>query len=82
MTATRARDLRAPTGSGARLVLDPTRCTGHGMCAELFPEQISLDDWGYPMIAPAEVPRDLEDHARRAVKACPVLALRLDQTRT
>ena len=66
----------------ARLVLDPIRCTGHGMCAELFPEQISLDEWGYPMIEPGGVRRDLEEHAKRAVKACPVMALRLEQARS
>jgi len=60
-----------------RLVVDPVACTGHGMCAELFPEWIALDDWGYPMIDAAPVPPQLRDHAVRAVKACPALALRL-----
>jgi ferredoxin len=47
------------------------------MCAELLPELIDLDDWGYPMIRPGGVPDALLDHARRAVAVCPVLALRL-----
>lgn len=64
-----------------RLVLDPTRCTGHGMCAELFPEHITLDDWGYPMMDPNDIPRQLEQHAEHAVKGCPVLALRLERAR-
>ena len=34
-----------------RLVLDPTACDGHGVCAELLPEGIALDDWGFPIIA-------------------------------
>jgi ferredoxin len=59
-----------------RLVVDPIACNGHGICAELFPERIRLDDWGYPIIDPAAVPHDLEGHARRAVQACPALALR------
>jgi ferredoxin len=58
------------------LVIDPIACTGHGLCAELLPELIVLDDWGYPVIDP-EVPGSLHDHALRAVKACPALALRL-----
>ncbi len=37
--------------SGFRLVLDPTACDGHGLCAELFPEGVRLDDWGYPVVA-------------------------------
>jgi ferredoxin len=60
-----------------RLNVDPIACTGHGLCAELFPERVRLDDWGYPIVDPAPIPEDLEDHARRAVKACPALALRL-----
>ena len=52
-------------------------CDGYGICAELLPEMIELDDWGYPIISPWPVPPFLEDHARRAVDTCPVLALRL-----
>jgi ferredoxin len=58
------------------LVLDPIACVGHGLCAELFPERIELDDWGYPMLDPT-VPDELREHAGRAVKACPALALKL-----
>jgi len=61
------------------LRLDPIRCDGHGMCAELLPELITLDDWGYPVIAPGLVQDRLLDHARRAVDVCPVLALRLER---
>ena len=60
-----------------RLVLNPITCTGHGLCAELFPEWITLDDWGYPIIDPRPVPPELEAHARRAAAACPTLALLL-----
>jgi ferredoxin len=62
--------------NGMRLVLDPTVCDGHGLCAQLFPEGIALDDWGFPLIH-GEVRADHLAHARRAVSACPVLALRL-----
>jgi len=47
------------------------------MCAELFPERITLDDWGYPIIDNKPIPASLEDHARRAVAVCPTLALML-----
>ena len=62
-----------------RLRVNPIACDGHGLCAELFPERITLDDWGYPLVDGAPIPRALEQHARRAVDACPVLALRLEQ---
>ena len=58
------------------LQVDPIACTGHGMCADLLPELIELDEWGYPILADS-VPPDLIAHARRAVNACPALALRL-----
>jgi ferredoxin len=59
-----------------RLVLDPSACDGHGLCAELFPEGVSLDDWGFPIVS-SPVPDDQLSHARRAVSACPALALRM-----
>ena len=59
-----------------QLRIDPTACTGHGVCADLFPERIQLDEWGYPIIQPQVSPA-LAPDARRAVRGCPVLALRL-----
>lgn len=63
----------------SRLRVDPIACDGHGLCAELFPEGITVDDWGYPIVDGSPIPRSLERHARRAVDACPVLALRLER---
>ena len=62
-----------------RLAVDPIACTGHGLCAELLPEGITLDEWGYPLLAAGEVPRELLRQARRAAGACPVRALKLLQ---
>ena len=59
------------------LEVDPIACDGHGLCAELLPELIRLDDWGYPMLDPGPIPPGLEAHVRRAVAACPTLALRV-----
>jgi ferredoxin len=61
------------------LEIDRIRCDGHGLCAELLPELIKLDDWGYPILSEGSVSAGLLAHARRAVDACPVLALRLKQ---
>ena len=62
---------------GERLAIDRIRCDGYGMCAEMFPEGIELDDWGYPILRPGIVPGQLLPLARQAVEVCPVLALRL-----
>jgi ferredoxin len=59
------------------LRVDRIRCEGHGLCAELLPELIEMDDWGYPIVRPGLVPEHLLAHARRTVAACPLQALRL-----
>ena len=61
----------------ASLRVNPIACQGHGLCAELFPERIALDDWGFPLVDPRPIPAALAGHARRAVAACPAVALRL-----
>ena len=59
------------------LRVDPIACDGHGLCAELFPERIVLDEWGYPIVDGQSIPGELEKHAQRAVSECPKLALML-----
>jgi ferredoxin len=59
------------------LRVNPVACTGHGLCGELLPELVTLDEWGYPLIPDARVPLRLRRHARRAVTDCPALALAL-----
>lgn len=66
--------------SAARLRVDPIACDGRGLCAEILPELITLDDWGFPVIRDADVPAGLRAGAGEAVRLCPLLALRLDQT--
>jgi ferredoxin len=60
-----------------KLIVNPIECEGHGACAELLPEMITLDEWGYPVIDSRPVPPALERDARAAVSTCPTLALRL-----
>lgn len=65
----------------ARLRVNAITCQAHGLCAELLPEMIRLDDWGYPILDEADVPPELLGLARRAADACPTLALILEQER-
>lgn len=67
--------------SRIQLRLNPIMCVAHGLCAELFPERITLDDWGYPIIDPTPIPPELVAHARRAAEACPTLALLVERER-
>jgi len=61
-----------------RLRVNPIACSGHGVCAELLPELVTLDEWGYPVLsADGTVPLWLMRDARRATTDCPALALTL-----
>ncbi|HWS32832.1 MAG TPA: ferredoxin [Actinoplanes sp.] len=60
------------------LHIDWTACDGRGLCAELLPELLTEDDWGYPVArGDMTVPAALEPAAREAVNRCPALALHL-----
>ncbi|MBT0567332.1 ferredoxin [Williamsia sp. CHRR-6] len=64
-----------------RLHIDWTRCDGRGSCTELLPHTLDRDEWGYPMARTGEreptVAESDRRHVNRAVKACPLLALRV-----
>ena len=57
------------------LQVDPVACDAFGHCAELAPELIWLDEWGYPVLDRRPVPAHLEAAADRAIRACPRQAL-------
>jgi ferredoxin len=64
-----------------RVRVNPIMCEAHGMCAELLPERITLDEWGYPIIDGRPVHGWELEHARRAARACPTFALLVDRER-
>lgn len=66
------------TSSQLQLVVDGATCDGHGICALVVPERVSLDQWGYASLD-GELIEDSATlvRARRAVHACPAGALTL-----
>ncbi|MBM6400314.1 ferredoxin [Phycicoccus sonneratiae] len=62
--------------TGTVLRVDWPECRARGLCAELLPERIVLDEWGYPVVL-GPVPEDQLALAREAVAACPRRALHL-----
>jgi ferredoxin len=58
-----------------RVRVNPITCAGHGVCAELLPTGIKMDEWGYPIISQDPIPGELHRQARKAVAECPTLAL-------
>jgi len=70
-----------PVTGVARLRMDLIACDGRGLCAEALPGLITLDDWGFPIVAGQAVPPRLLADARETVRLCPKLALRLERRR-
>lgn len=64
-----------------RLHIDWTRCDGHGSCAELLPDLLTTDEWGFPISVSGDrdpaIPADASTAAALAVRACPLSALRV-----
>ena len=68
--------------SNVRILIDPVACDAYGYCAELLPESISLDEWGYPMVDGRPLPEELVATARRAARDCPRRAITLRTRRS
>jgi ferredoxin len=58
-----------------RLRVDPVTCDAFGYCAELVPEIVSRDEWGYPTIGEGPFPPQLLALVEHAVHECPRRAL-------
>jgi len=70
---------RTPVRLRLRLLVDPVACDGYGFCAELLPERITLDEWGYPVIDGNPVGPELVELATRAAAECPRRAIHLER---
>ncbi len=58
------------------VLVDRIRCSGHGICAQTLPGAVTLDEWGYPMLAAQ--PRGESPGSRDidlAIDLCPARAL-------
>jgi ferredoxin len=65
-----------------RVRVNPITCEAHGMCAELLPERITLDEWGYPIVDEHPLSGEMVAHAQRAAQACPTFALLVERERS
>ena len=53
-----------------RVSVDADRCQGHARCWDICPEVFDLDDEGHALVTSSDVPADLEDKVRDAVRNC------------
>jgi ferredoxin len=60
-----------------RLRVDWPACKANGVCADVLPALVRLDEWGYPLVGVKPVPDAMTKQAERAVVECPTQALRL-----
>jgi ferredoxin len=65
---------RPGVGTGNRIGIDRTLCTGHGICAQILAGRFELDEWGYPIVRTDLVGRA---EGRLAITLCPSRALYL-----
>jgi ferredoxin len=65
--------------SDRHLRVDPIACDAYGHCAELLPGHVTLDEWGYPIVAGRPLAPAQLRAAREAVRLCPRLALSLER---
>ena len=60
-----------------RIVVDRTRCEGHGLCEEAAPRLMHLDDEGELVLDREHVGEADAAAATTAARVCPVAALRV-----
>ena len=65
-----------------RILVDPVSCDAYGYCAELLPEAITLDEWGYPVVDGTPLPPELVSAARRAARDYPRRAITLQERKS
>ena len=62
-----------------RVILDTSKCQGHGRCYSLAPELFDTDDEGYAVLkVSGELPAEREDDARIAADNCPEYAITVE----
>ncbi len=62
-----------------RIRVDPVACDAYGFCAEILPERVTIDEWGYPIVDGTPIDPTLVALATRAVTDCPRRAVLLEQ---
>lgn len=70
---------RSATRLSLRVRVDPVACDAFGYCAELLPERVTLDEWGYPVVDGSPLDGTLVALAERAADACPRRAVHLER---
>jgi ferredoxin len=63
----------------SRLRVDWIRCDGYGLCGDLLPDLLDLDEWRYPILPAAPIDGSRRHEIQRAIDCCPMGALILER---
>jgi ferredoxin len=58
-----------------RLRIDWIKCDGYGLCGDLLPDLIGLDEWRYPIVPRGPIDAERRHDVQRAIDCCPMKAL-------
>lgn len=59
--------------------VDPDLCVATGSCESICPEVFELGDDGIAILKVDEIPSELEDSCREAVRLCPTEAIIIEK---
>ncbi len=63
-----------------RVRVDANKCQGHTLCNRVAPELFRLrDEDGHAEAVTPEVPKELEEKARKAMRGCPEQAIAIEE---
>ena len=65
-----------------RLRVDWILCDGYGLCGDLVPDLIQLDEWRHPILPAGPLDPSALHDVQRAVDCCPMKALILEPVPT
>ena len=60
-----------------KVIVDPDRCVGNGVCEALAPDLFEVADTGQAELLVDPIPEEQLELVRNAVESCPALALKL-----
>lgn len=64
----------------ARITVDRAACEGYGNCVQAAPSMFDLDDDDVVVLLRDELEQDSVGQAEEAALACPVRAIRIDES--
>jgi ferredoxin len=63
-----------------RVRVDPNKCQGHTLCNRVAPELFRLrEEDGHSEVTMTEVPKELQEKARKALRGCPEQAISIEE---